>query len=374
MKVKGEIGVVDYKDYRLDKGKELQLEGGGSLLEPTIRYETYGTLNDKKDNAILVIHALTADHHAAGKKSDASGQLGWWDSMIGPGRAFDTNRFFVICSNNLGGCSGTTGPNSINPQTGQPYGLNFPMITVADMAKLQHALMKHLGIEKFYCIAGGSMGGMLALYWSIHYAENVERVVAIATTAAQSAQSIAFSEVARQAIMNDPSWMDGEYFKKGPGPQSGLSIARMLSHITYLSDQSMRDKFGRRLQDKEKFSFSFDVDFQVESYLRYQGNRFVDRFDANSYLYITKALNYFDLKRGFENLSDAFSLSKSRFLVICFSSDWLYPAYMSKELVRSMSIAGQEVSYSEIETNLGHDAFLLEDEKQTRLIEAFLKK
>lgn len=374
MKVKGEIGVVDYRDYRLAKGQKLQLEGGGYLLEPTIRYETYGVLNDKKDNAILIIHALTADHHAAGKKNDAGGQLGWWDSMIGPGRAFDTDRFFVVCSNNLGGCSGTTGPNSINPETGAPYGLNFPMITVADMAKLQYALMEHLGIEKFYCIAGGSMGGMLALHWAIHYAENVQRVVAVATTAAQSAQSIAFSEVARQAIMSDPAWMDGEYFKKGAGPQNGLSIARMLSHITYLSDQSMRDKFGRRLQDKEKFSFSFDVDFQVESYLRYQGNRFVDRFDANSYLYITKALNYFDLKRGFEKLSDAFALAKSRFLVICFSSDWLYPAYMSKELVKSMSAANKEVSYSEIETNLGHDAFLLEDEKQTRLIKAFLKK
>lgn len=368
----GSVGLVNYHDFTLPADSGLTLESGKVLYGLNIRYEDYGTLNADKSNAILVIHALTGSHHAAGKYSEDEKVPGWWDDMIGPGRAFDTNKYYVLCTNNLGGCSGTTGPNSINPQTNKPYGLSFPIITIADMVKSQLLLLDHLGIKTLYAAVGGSMGAMMATYLSVHYPERVDKVISIASTACQNAQSIAFSEVSRQAIMRDPDFHEGNYHGLGkPGPRNGLAIARMLAHITYLSDHSMRAKFGRRLQDKNAFEHTFGVEFEVESYLRYQGAKFTDRFDANSYLYLTKALNYYDLSQGFNSLSDAFHHSRAKYLVLSFSTDWLYPSYMSEAMVMAMIKAGCYCSYAEIDTQAGHDAFLLEWENTTRYIKHF---
>ena len=363
--------IVSFKDYSFAQKKPMRLESGASLGPITLRYETYGTLNRERSNAVLIEHGLSADHHAAGKYSHADKKPGWWNSMIGPKKAFDTNKYFVICVNALGSCSGSTGPGSINPKTKKTYGLTFPMVTIGDMVKAEVALMDHLGIQTLYAACGASMGGMKALHWSIYYPNRIANVIGIATTGSQNAQSIAFSEVGRQAIMHDPHWKQGRYSKTNL-PKTGLSLARMMAHITYLSDESMRKKFGRKLQNKKKLDFTFDVEFQVESYLRYQGTKFISLFDANSYLYMSKALNYFDIGADFSSLKDAFKRATCRYLMIAFTSDWIYPLYMSKELVKGMLHAGRETSYVEIDTPSGHDAFLMEFEMITALIKGFL--
>ena len=350
----------------------LALEAGAVLGPIEVAYQSYGSLNEDRTNAILVCHAFTGDSHAAGV-CDEDGQIGWWDDMIGPGKAFDTNRYFVICSNVLGGCRGTTGPASINPKTGQPYGMHFPMITVGDMVRLQKKLVERLGITKLLAVAGGSMGGMLALEWTVAFPDSVASCLAIATTARHGAQQIAFNEVGRQAIMADPEFYNGDYYANQSKPARGLSVARMVGHITYMSDDSMRTKFGRRLRGKDTFDFDFSAEFEVESYLRYRGSRFVDRFDANSYLYITKAMDYFDLAANHATLPAALETSKARFLVISFTSDWLYPSYQSLEIVSALRARNKDVAYVKLESNYGHDAFLVEVEEQSILVAGFLE-
>ena len=349
----------------------VSLDSGATLAPVTVAYQTYGQLNASKSNAILILHAFSGDAHAAGISSE-TGKPGWWDNTIGPGKAFDTDRFFVICSNVLGGCQGTTGPSSINPQTGCLYAMSFPVITVGDMVQLQTQLIDSLGIERLLAVAGGSMGGMQALEWAVSYPERVVAAIPIATTARHSPQQIAFNEVGRQAIMADPDWNDGNYYSSRP-PARGLAIARMVGHITYMSDESMREKFGRRLRQKEKFGFDFSVDFEVESYLRYRGSQFVGRFDANSYLYITKAEDYFDLTNAAGTLANAFAKAQARFLVISFSSDWLYPSYQSQEIVRVLRRSNHDVAYCELPSNYGHDAFLVDVAEQSEVIRGFLE-
>lgn len=353
---------------------KLMLESGARIGPVTIAYETYGELNSKKSNAILICHALSGDSHAAGYYGPDDPKPGWWDIMIGPGKGIDTNRYFVICSNVLGGCMGSTGPSSINPDTGRPYGRDFPLVTIGDMVSAQRKLVEHLGIERLLSIVGGSIGGMQVLEWTVRYPEMVASAIPLATTARHSALAIAFNEVARQAIMADPNWKDGNYYGEEI-PSHGLAVARMIGHITYLSEESMREKFGRRLQGKDAFSYNFDVDFQVESYLRYQGRKFVERFDANSFLYITKAADYYDLaqEHGEGSLEKAFSKTKAKFLIISFTSDWLYPTYQSKEIVQAIKKNGGEVSFCEIDAKWGHDAFLLPNERLSSLIRGFLE-
>jgi homoserine O-acetyltransferase len=348
----------------------LPLDCGATLSPVDVAYETYGRLNESRSNAILVLHAFSGDAHAA-SISHEDGKPGWWDNMIGPGKAFDTDQHFVICSNVLGGCRGTTGPGSINPATGRPFGMSFPVITISDMVRLQKMLMDHLGITRLLSVAGGSMGGLQALEWAVAFPDSIASAIPIATTARHSAQQIAFNEVGRQAIMADPDWNEGNYYgKKLPG--RGLSVARMVGHITYMSDESMKEKFGRRLRDKDKFGFDFFVDFEVESYLRYRGSQFVDRFDANSYLYITKAMDYFDLTAGHTSLGAALERAKARFLVISFTSDWLYPSYQSIEIVSALRSRNRDVAYCELSSNYGHDAFLVDVGEQTEMVRGFL--
>jgi homoserine O-acetyltransferase/O-succinyltransferase len=348
----------------------ISLENGASLTPVLVAYQTYGALNAAKSNAILILHAFSGDAHAAGISAE-TGKPGWWNNMIGPGKAFDTEKYFIICSNVLGGCQGTTGPSSVNPQTGCPYALTFPVITIGDMVLLQAKLIDYLGIERLLAVAGGSMGGMQALEWAVSYPDRVAAAMPIAATARHSPQQIAFNEVGRQAIMADPDWNGGNYYSGRP-PGRGLAIARMVGHITYMSDESMREKFGRRLREKEKFGFDFSVDFEVESYLRYRGSQFVNRFDANSYLYITKAEDYFDLTGGTGSLAGAFGKAKARFLVISFSSDWLYPSYQSQEIVRVLRRSNHDVAYCELPSNYGHDAFLVDVAEQSEVIRGFL--
>jgi homoserine O-acetyltransferase/O-succinyltransferase len=348
----------------------ISLDNGATLAPIEVAYETYGELNAAKSNAILVLHAFSGDAHAAGI-SHETGKPGWWDNMIGPGKAFDTNKYFVICTNVLGGCRGTTGPASIDPKTGCPYAMSFPVITVGDMVRAQKMLIDSLGIERLLAVSGGSMGGMQALEWAVAFPDSVVAAIPIATTTRHSAQQIAFNEVGRQAIMADPDWNEGNYYGKNP-PARGLAVARMVGHITYMSDDSMREKFGRRLRDKETFSFGFDVDFEVESYLRYRGSQFVGRFDANSYLYITKAMDYFDLTTGRGTLNAALERTRARFLVISFSSDWLYPSYQSQEMVRALRSRNCDVAYVELQSNYGHDSFLVDVAEQTDLVRGFL--
>ncbi|MFZ0595277.1 MAG: homoserine O-acetyltransferase [Bryobacteraceae bacterium] len=347
----------------------LDLDCGVTLTDVDVAYETYGVLNADRSNAILVLHAFSGDAHAAGVSHD--GQPGWWANMIGPGLGFDTNRYFVISSNILGGCRGTTGPACPNPTTGRPYGMEFPVITISDMVRLQKKLIDHLGIEKLLAVTGGSMGGMQVLEWAVAYPESVAAALPFATTARHSAQQIAFNEVGRQAIMADPDWNEGDYYDAKP-PARGLAVARMVGHITYMSDASMRKKFGRRLRDKSAFGFDFSVDFEVESYLRYRGSQFVNRFDANSYLYITKAMDYFDLSAGKLSLAAAFDRTQARFLVISFSSDWLYPTYQSLEIVSALRSRNIDVAFCELPSHYGHDAFLVEAEEQTEMVRGFL--
>lgn len=362
--------------FTYDASQEDPVLCTGLPLSPvTIAYETCGRLNSAKDNAILICHAFSGDAHMAGRyKTDPPETApGWWDFMVGPGKGIDTDRYFVICCNILGSCMGSTGPSSNNPATGRPYGLDFPMVTIGDMVHSQKRVLDSLGIESLHAVVGGSVGGMQALEWCVRYPGMVRAAIPIATTMRHSALAIAFNEVARQAIMADPHWNKGNYYQNGV-PDLGLAVARMIGHITYLSDEAMRRKFGRNLQDKKDFSFNFDADFQVESYLHHQGSKFAKRFDANSVLYITKAADFFDLADNIntkESLQDL-SGSRSKFLVISYTTDWLYPTYQAKELVKALKRTGQDVSFCEIEADCGHDAFLIPDPRLSDLLGGFL--
>lgn len=353
-------------------GEPLALDCGVQLSPFTIAYETYGTLNAAKSNVVLVCHALTGDHHAA-SENPVSGKPGWWDSMIGPGKPIDTDRFYVICQNVIGSCMGTTGPKEVNPRTGKPYGLTFPVITIADMVRAQAMCLDQLGIRDLFCVIGGSMGGMQVLQWASAYPDRVFSAVPMATAARHSAQNIAFHEVGRQAIMADPDWRDGDYLSAGVVPKKGLAVARMAAHITYLSEPALHRKFGRNLQDREKVTFGFDADFQVESYLRHQGSSFVDRFDANSYLYITRAMDYFDLAADHGGvLANAFRNTKTRFCLFSFTSDWLFPTLGNRQVVHALNAAAANVSFVEIETDKGHDAFLLDEPELFATLTGFI--
>ena len=344
---------------RFGPDRPLAMEAGVDLAPLTIAYQTYGALNAAKSNAILVCHALTGDQHVA-NRHPVTGRDGWWQTMVGPRRPFDTDRFFVICANVVGGCMGTTGPASLSPATGEPYGLDFPVVTIADMVRAQAMLIDCLGIDSLFSVAGGSMGGMQVLQWAALYPDRVFSALPIATAARHSSQNIAFHEVGRQAIMADPDWRGGRYFSEGARPDKGLAVARMAAHITYLSDSALHRRFGRNLQDRAARTFSFDADFQVESYLRHQGSIFVERFDPNSYLYMTRAMDYFDLAADYGGaLVNAFRGSRTRFCVVSFTSDWLFPTSDSRALVRALNAGGASVSFVEIDTDGGHDAFLL---------------
>jgi homoserine O-acetyltransferase len=355
--------------------RQLVLESGARLGPITVAYETMGTLNGDRSNVVLITHALSGDSHVAGYYSGAAPKPGWWETMVGPGKGIDTDRYFVICTNVLGGCMGTTGPAATNPATGRPYGLAFPVVTIGDMVKVQKGLLDHLGITKLLAVVGGSIGGMQALEWAIRYPARVAAAVLLATTTRHSALAIAFNEIGRQAIMSDPHFNKGDYYH-GPKPDLGLALARMVGHVTYLSDEAMRSKFGRRLQDRDNLAFDFEANFQVESYLRYQGSKFVQRFDANSFLYITKAADYFDVGRqhGHDSEVEAFAGVTAKILVISFTSDWLYPTYQSREMVQAMKKNGLDVSFCEIEAECGHDAFLLPNERQSTMINRFLHR
>ena len=345
---------------RLPDDQPLILDAGLKLSPLTIAYQTYGTLNAAKSNAILVCHALTGDQHVA-NVHPLTGKSGWWETMVGPGKPVDTNRYFVICSNVLGGCLGTTGPASTNPVTGKPYGLDMPMVTIRDMVRAQALLVDHFGIDQLFCVIGGSMGGMQVLQWAASYPERVFSAIPIATAARHSSQNIAFHEVGRQAVMADPDWSAGRYFDHDLQPTKGLAVARMAAHITYLSDEALHRKFGRKLQNRAAPTFSFDADFQIESYLRHQGSTFVERFDANSYLYLTRAMDYFDLAADYDgSLARAFQRTRTRFCVVSFTSDWLFPTTDSRSIVHALNAGGASVSFVEIETDKGHDAFLLD--------------
>ncbi len=369
------VGLVEAQSFTFAEDEPFRLESGATLGPVTLAYETYGTLNAQGSNAILVVHALSGSQHAAGFYAGEEDKPGWWDDTIGPGKAFDTDRFFVICSNVIGSCYGSTGPASVNPATGEPYGLNFPVVTIGDMVRAQVKLIDHLGIDRLLCVAGGSMGGMQVLEWAAHHPQRIKAVISLATTARHSPMLIAFSEVGRQAIYADPSWNHGDYYTNGKRPDAGLAVARMVGHITYLSEKSMQHKFGRRLQARERYGYEFQTEFEVESYLKYNGNNFTRRFDANSYLYVTKAMDYFDLTQPSGSLAAAFANSEHvKFLVVSFTSDWLYPSYHSKELVGALTAAGSDVTYLDIESSWGHDAFLLEVETMTRLLGSFLDR
>ena len=348
---------------------ELTLENGEKLGPITVAYETYGELNNQRSNAILVLHALSGDAHAAGLHRGEE-KPGWWDDMIGPGKAFDTNKYFIVCSNVLGGCRGTTGPSSINPKTGKKYGLDFPVIGISDMVNVQRHLIDHLGIDRLLSVTGGSMGGMQALEWLVSYPDRLKTAIVIATASKHSPQQIAFNEVGRQAIMADPHWKEGHYYDGLP-PAKGLSVARMVGHITYMSEISMAEKFGRRLSNNGKPK-KFSIDFEVEEYLHNRGDHFVRRFDANSYLYITKAIDSFDVSRG-RALHEVFEGIKAKVLVLAFKSDWLYPAAQSREIVKACKLAGVDTTYCEVDSTYGHDAFLLEVAEETHLVKYFLQ-
>ena len=358
---------------RFPESEPLLLDCGRLLGPFQIAYQTYGKLNADKSNAILICHALTGDQHVA-SLNPVTGKPGWWDILVGPGKPVDTDRFFVLCSNILGGCMGSTGPASINPATNEPYGIDFPVITIGDMVNAEARLIDHLGIDQLFAVVGGSMGGMQVLEWAARYTDRVFAAVPIASAARHSAQNIAFHEVGRQAVMADPDWAGGRYYATGAVPRNGLSVARMAAHITYLSEDALQKKFGRSLQDRTGRTFSFDADFQVESYLRHQGSTFVDRFDANSYLYITRAMDYFDMGTEYGDvLANAFRSTRTRFLVVSFTSDWLYPTRESREIVHALNAVAANVSFVEIESNSGHDAFLLDEPVFFDTVRGFLK-
>jgi homoserine O-acetyltransferase len=368
---KDSVGVVRRQYAHFDE--PLHLKGGGTLERFTLAYETYGHLNADHSNAVLICHALSGDSHVAGYyTSDPLEKPGWWDEAVGPGKMFDTNRYFVICSNVIGGCQGSTGPSSVAPD-GKRYGLRFPFVTIADMVAAQRRLMDRLGIERLFAVAGGSMGGMQALQWAIDYPERVGSALFIASTPRSSTQNIAFNEIGRQAIYADPRWNHGDYYD-GEAPAAGLAVARMVGHITYMSESSLEEKFGRRLQERDRLSYGFGTDFSVESYLHYQGEKFVERFDANSYLYITKALDYYDAADGYASLADALRETQCSFLVVSISSDWLYTAAQARELVDALRNVGREVDYHHIEATFGHDSFLVEVETMTNVVGGYLSR
>jgi homoserine O-acetyltransferase len=357
---------------RFSASEPLHLDAGAELGPWQIAYQTYGTLNADRSNAILVCHALTGDQHAA-NVHPITGKPGWWQTLVGPGLPVDTDRFFVICSNVLGGCMGTTGPASTDAATGHPYGLDLPVVTIADMVRAQARLVDRLGIETLFAVIGGSMGGMQVLEWAASRPERVFAAVPIAAGARHSSQNIAFHEVGRQAVMADPDWRGGRYLEEGTRPRKGLAVARMAAHITYMSEQALHRKFGRNLQNRPSISFGFDADFQIESYLRYQGMSFVDRFDANSYLYMTRAMDYFDLAADHGGvLARAFTGTRTRFCVVSFTSDWLFPTRESRTVVHALNAAAARVSFVEVETDRGHDAFLLDEPELFRTVRGFL--
>jgi homoserine O-acetyltransferase len=364
--------IGDGRRVVLGQAKPLTLDCGVELGPFSVAYHTYGQLNADRSNAVLVCHALTGDQHVA-STHPITGKPGWWHLMVGPDKVIDTERYFVISANVIGGCMGTTGPKEIDPRTGKAYGLNFPVITIADMVRAQAMLLDHLGIEQLFCVTGGSMGGMQALQWAASYPERVFSAIPIACAARHSAQNIAFHEVGRQAIMADPNWRGGDYLLHGATPRAGLAVARMAAHITYLSETALHRRFGRALQNRERITYGFEADFQVESYLRHQGSTFVDRFDANSYLYITRAMDYFDLAAEHGGLlAAAFAKTKTRICVVSFTSDWLFPTAESRAVVHALNAAAANVSFVEIDTDKGHDAFLLHEPELFRTLSGFL--
>jgi homoserine O-acetyltransferase len=380
-----EIELKDDRDLRLREAERphspvarfgadapLRLDAGVELAPFQIAYQTYGTLNADRSNAVLICHALTGDQHVA-NIHPVTGKPGWWETMVGPGRPIDTERYFVICPNVVGACMGTTGPASLDPKTGEVYGLEFPVITIRDMVRAQAMLLDRLGIETLFSVAGGSMGGMQALQWAASYPKRVFSALPLATGTRHSAQNIAFHEVGRQAVMADPEWRGGRYFAEGTNPRRGLAVARMGAHITYLSDAALHRKFGRKFQDRANPTFSFDADFEVESYLRHQGSTFVERFDANSYLYLTRAMDYFDLAADYHGvLAKAFRGTPTRFCVVSFTSDWLFPTAESRAIVHALNAGGARVSFAEIVTDKGHDAFLLDEPELLAIVRGFL--
>ncbi|HSF15015.1 MAG TPA: homoserine O-acetyltransferase [Vicinamibacteria bacterium] len=389
----GGVGIV--RTHFVDLPEPLMLDCGKTLSDVRIAYETYGELTPRKDNVILVCHALSGDAHAAGwseteaaesaldgfgadeRAIDSKKSLGWWDGMIGPGKAFDTDRYYVVSTNLIGGCRGSTGPSSTNPESGKPYGLDFPVITVADMVRAQRAFLDELGIESLLTASGGSLGGMQALEWAYNYPNAVKSIVPIASTAALNPQGVAWNAIARNAIMADPDWQNGNYYGTGRAPGAGMGIGRMVGHVTYLSAQSMAAKFGRRLTNAAEISYTLtEPDFEVESYLRHQAAKFVNRFDANTYLYFSRALSYFDLARqyGGGSLERAVAGFEAKTLLVCFSSDWLYPPENSQALAKALETSGKEVEIHVIETSYGHDSFLLEEARQTPIIQDFLAR
>ncbi len=366
------VGLIQTQTIRVvEQDNPLKLDCGKTLAPIDVAYETYGQINDAGDNAILICHALSGNAHVAGFNNPDDKKPGWWDNMVGPGKSIDTNKYFVICSNFLGGCSGTTGPGSENPSTGRPYGLDFPIITIADMVRVQKLFLDKLGIKGLLAVIGGSIGGMQVLQWSILYPDFMKAAIPIATTTHLGAQSIAFDAVGRNAILADPNFSGGNYTSE-KGPNQGLAIARMIGHITYLSEKGMRKKFGRELRNSSTYNYDFNSEFAVETYLDYQGQSFVERFDANSYLYITKASDYFDLKNGHSSLNEAFAKTKCRFLVISFTSDWLFTPEQSKTIVNALVANGKDVSFCDINSPYGHDAFLLEEKTLGSFISGFL--
>ncbi len=381
----GDVGIVQWADFH--SNEPFSFENGQTIPSLSIRYETYGKLNRERTNAILICHALSGDHHCAGIYSLNDKKSGWWDNLIGPGKAVDTNKFFVICSNCLGGCQGSTGPISINPQTGKRYNLDFPLVTIRDMVRAQHRLLtRHLGISELYAIIGGSMGGMQVLQWAVDYPDMCKRIIPMATTARQSTQAIAFNEVGRVAIIQDPEWNNGNY-EQGKGPKVGLSVARMMAHITYLSEEGLQEKFGRsrQVEKGETMATSLEIDsapgaanifrnaeFAVESYLRHQGKSFINRFDANTYLYFTKALDRFDLSHGAGSFDAALAVVKARTLVVAFTSDWLFPAEQNRNIVHALQRNKKDVSYIELDSSLGHDSFLVHDPVLYDIVRSFL--
>ncbi len=380
-----EIELKEDRDLRLREAEQphspvarfgadapLKLDAGVELAPFQIAYQTYGTLNADRSNAVLICHALTGDQHVA-NVHPVTRKPGWWETMVGPGKPIDTERYFVICPNVVGACMGTTGPASLDPKTGEVYGLDFPVITIRDMVRAQAMLLDRLGIETLFSVAGGSMGGMQVLQWAASYPKRVFSALPLATGTRHSAQNIAFHEVGRQAVMADPEWRGGRYFAEGTNPRRGLAVARMGAHITYLSDAALHRKFGRKFQDRENPTFSFDADFEVESYLRHQGSTFVERFDANSYLYLTRAMDYFDLAADYDGvLAKAFRGTPTRFCVASFTSDWLFPTPESRAIVHALNAGGARVSFAEIETDKGHDAFLLDEPELLAIVRGFL--
>ena len=366
------IGVVETQLWTPDLGEQgFLLDCGQALPTLTLAYETYGQLSSERDNAILIAHALSGDAHVAGVHAPTDSKAGWWDIMVGPGKPYDTDKYFVICSNIIGGCKGSTGPSSIDPALGRPYGVTFPMVTIGDMVRAQRLLTNHLGIDCLLAVTGGSVGGFQALDWAVRYPEGVASIHAIATSARLSAQAIAFDEVGRQAIMADPDWAEGDYYGKST-PKAGLSIARMIGHITYLSEEQMHVKFGRRLQEGDSLSYDFHTDFEVESYLKYQGGAFVERFDANSYLYISRSMDYFDLSAGHHSLVEALSGVKAESLVVSFTSDWLFPTHQAIEIVRALQANGVATTFLDIPSTYGHDSFLLPSEPLSEAVRGHL--